>query len=84
MPPNNPTDLNLNYLVPVVTSDGNGIFIRDSDNIPILTFFQRRKQEGNIISADVVASIRLNSMEELEQLQKSIGNTIKEHRVREK
>lgn len=84
MPPNNPADLNLNYLVPIVTTDGNGIFIRDGDNVPVLTFFQVRKQEGNKVSADVVASVRLNNLAELEQLQKSIATTIKEHKAKEK
>ena len=81
---NQPANLELNYITPTVAADGNGIFINDSNNIPTLTFFQIRKQVGNQVFADVVAAVRMNSLEELEQLQKSIDNTIKEHKSKEK
>ena len=79
-----PANLELNYIVPVVAADGNGVFINDANDIPTLTFFQVRKQAGNQVFADVVASVRMNSLDELEQFQKSIENTIKEHRSKEK
>ncbi len=80
----NQSNLELNYIVPIVSADGNGVFIRDSDNAPTISFFQIRKQIGNNISADVVAAVRLNNIEELEELQKVIANTIKEHKQKEK
>ncbi len=79
-----PANLELNYMTPIVAADGNGIFINDTNNVPTLTFFQVRKQTGNQVFADVVAAVRMNSLEELVQLQKSIENTIKEHKSKEK
>jgi hypothetical protein len=35
------------------------------------------------LEADVVAAVRMHSIEELEQLQKAIGDTIKKHKNRE-
>lgn len=83
-PQQTPADLNLHYLVPIVTSDGNGVFIRDGDDAPILTFFQVRNQTGNTVEADVVAAVNLGSLETLEQLKTSIEETIQNHRNKEK
>jgi len=77
------SNLELNHLVPTVISDGNGVFI-SSGGVPVLTFFQSRRQVDQTLFADVVASIRLNSIEELRQLQHSIEETINTHEKREK
>lgn len=79
-----PANLVLNYLAPIVTADGNGVFIRDADNVPVLTFFQVRKQENGNVFADAVAAVQLNNIEALEQLKQAIENTIKEHKNKEK
>jgi hypothetical protein len=80
----NQTNLDLNYVVPIVVSDGNGVFISDPGDVPMLTFFQVRKQEGNRVSADVVAAVRLNSLTDLENLRNSIDETIRKHKDRER
>jgi homospermidine synthase len=79
-----PANLVLNYLTPIVTADGNGVFIRDADNIPVVTFFQVRKNEGGNVYADAVAAVQLNSIDALLQLKEAIENTVKEHRIKEK
>jgi hypothetical protein len=77
------SNLELNHLVPTVVSDGNGIFISNS-GVPVLNFFQTRRQVDQTLFADVVASIRMNNIEELKQLQRSIEETIITHEKREK
>lgn len=76
-------DLNLNYTVPVVASDGNSLFIAEQGPAT-LVFFQVRKQQGATVEADVVSAVRFHNLEELKQLQKSIEETIKRHESREK
>ena len=76
-------NLQLNYLVPTVASDGNGIFISNDGDIPTLTFFQMRRQEGDKVFADVVASVRLGDIQDLKNLQASIAETITNHLSRE-
>ena len=76
-------NLQLNYLVPTVASDGNGIFISNDGNIPTLTFFQVRRQDGDKVFADVVAAIRLSDLQDLKNLQASIEETIRNHASRE-
>ena len=76
-------NLQLNYLVPTVASDGNGIFISNDGNIPTLTFFQVRRQDGDKVYADVVASVRMGDLEDLKNLQASIAETIRNHTNRE-
>lgn len=78
-----PGNLELNYIVPTVASDGNGIFISNDGNIPTLTFFQIRGQVGDKVRADVVASVRLGDLQDLKNLQSSIEETIRNHAVRE-
>jgi len=80
----NQTNLDLNYIVPVVVSDGNGVFISEQGDVPMLTFFQVRKQEGNKVSADVVAAVRMNGLADLENLRNSIDETIRKHKNRER
>ncbi|MBC7707701.1 hypothetical protein H7Y63_00560 [Polaromonas sp.] len=83
MKPQNQGNLELNYVVPTVTSDGNGIFISNDGDIPTLTFFQVRRQQGDKVYADVVASVRLGDIQDLNNLQASIEETIRNHKNRE-
>jgi len=83
MPPNDPANLELNHLVPTVVADGHIVFISGGSNIPTLTFFQVRKQEGAKVSADAVASVRMNGLADLENLQKAITETIDQHHKKE-
>lgn len=76
-------NLQLNYLLPTVASDGNGVFISNDGNIPTLTFFQVRRQEGDKVFADVVASVRMSDLQDLKNLQASIEETIRNHTNRE-
>lgn len=75
-------DINLNYAVPVVTTDGNIIMISDQ-GVPTLLFFQGRQQHEGHLHADVVAAVRLNSIDELKSLSQSIDDTVKKHNSRE-
>jgi hypothetical protein len=84
MQPDTPANLDLNYLVPTVTSDGNSIFISNDGDIPTITFFQVRRQDGQTIFSDAVASVRMNSLDDLRNLQRSIGEAIDGHTSREK
>ena len=77
------SNLELNFIAPTVTSDGTMVFISSTD-VPVLNFFQARRQMGQTLYADVVASIRINSIGELQQLQKNIEETIRNHTNREK
>jgi len=83
MKPNDPANLELNHLVPTVAADGHIVFIAGGSNIPTLTFFQVRKQEGAKVSADAVASVRMNGLADLENLQKAITETIEQHQTKE-
>ena len=83
MKPQNQSNLILNYITPTVASDGNGVFISNDGNIPTLTFFQVRRQEGDKVYADVVASVRMGALEDLTNLQASIEETIRNHTTRE-
>lgn len=75
--------LSLNYLVPTVASDGNAVFINEND-VPTLVFFEARRQSDDELRADVVASIRIASLQDLEALQNAIADTIRQHKNREK
>lgn len=79
----NPANLELNYLVPTVAVDGHIVFISNDGNVPTLTFFQVRKQEGAKLSADAVASVRMANIADLKNLQKAIEETISKHKSRE-
>ena len=79
----NPASLELNYLAPTVTTDGNSIFISNEGDIPTVTFFQVRRQLGQTIQADAVASIRFNNLDDLRNLQKNIDEAITNHQNRE-
>lgn len=83
MNPINQGNLELNHLVPTVASDGNGIFISNTGDIPTLTFFQVRHQDNDGIKADVVASVRMASLDDLKSLQATIDETIRNHANRE-
>ncbi len=78
------SSLELNYLTPTVVTDGNSIFISNEGDVPTITFFQIRKQTGQTLHADAVASIRMNSIDDLRNFQKSIDEAIRNHTSREK
>lgn len=75
-------DINLNYTAPVVTTDGHIVMISDQ-GVPTVLFFQARQQHEGHLHGDVVAGVRLNNLDELENLAKAITNTVKEHKRRE-
>jgi hypothetical protein len=75
-------DINLRYASPVVTSDGNVVMINDN-GVPTLLFFQAREQHEGHLHGDVVAAVRLNNLDDLENLSKSIKETIKNYKDRE-
>jgi hypothetical protein len=79
---NGQQDINLNYVTPVVSSDGHVVMISDQ-GVPSVLFFQARQQHEGHLHGDVVAGVRLNNIEELENLAKAITNTVKEHKRRE-
>ena len=78
-----PANIDLSYIVPTVSPDGNAVFINEND-VATLVFFEGRKQDESGLKADVVASIRVGSIEDLEALQNSIAETIEKHKTREK
>jgi len=75
-------DINLNYTTPIVTTDGHVVMINDQ-GVPTLLFFQARQQHEGHVHGDVVAAVRLNNLDDLENLGKAITNTVKEHKKRE-
>lgn len=75
-------NIDLNYTVPIVTCDGNVVMLSDQE-VPTLLFFQSRRQHDDHLHADIVAAVRLNGLEDLKNLQKSISDTIKQHSNRE-
>lgn len=78
-----PANIDLNYLVPTVAADGNAVFINEH-GVPTLVFFEGRKQDESGLKADVVASIRITSIDDLKAFQSAISDTIKQHETREK
>jgi hypothetical protein len=75
-------DVNLHYSTPIVTSDGNVVMINDN-GVPTVLFFQAREQHEGHVHGDVVAAVRLNNLDDLENLSKSIKETIKNYKERE-
>ena len=78
-----PANIDLNYLVPTVAADGNAVFINEH-GVPTLVFFEGRKQDESGLKADVVASIRITSLDDLKAFQSAIADTIQQHETREK
>jgi hypothetical protein len=78
----NQGDINLNYAVPTVTTDGHIVMVSDQ-GVPTLLFFQARQQHEGHVHADVVAGVRLNNLDDLENLEKAIKETVKKHKNRE-
>lgn len=78
-----PGNIDLNYLVPTVAADGNAVFINEH-GVPTLVFFEGRKQDESGLKADVVASVRISSLDDLRAFQNAIADTIKQHETREK
>ena len=79
----NQKQLRLNYKKPTVATDGQSILINDRGPVTI-AFFQIRGESPEALDADVVASVRLHSVAELEQLEKVIKDTLAQHKNREK
>lgn len=80
----NQKQLQLNYTAPTLHTDGTNLFISVEGNIPRLDFFQVRSEDEAHVHADVVASVRFVSLDQLKALEKSIADTIKSHVEREK
>ena len=80
----NQKQLQLNYTVPTLHTDGTNLFISVDGDIPRLDFFQVRSEDEAHVHADVVASVRFVSLDQLKALEKSIADTIKSHVEREK
>jgi hypothetical protein len=76
-------EIKLNHLVPTVAGDGHAVFISDT-GVPTIMFFQTRDQHEGHIHGDVVAAVRLSTIEDLENLSKAINDTVKKHKTREK
>jgi outer membrane lipoprotein-sorting protein len=77
-----PSDVNLRYTVPIVTSDGHVVMISDN-GVPTVLFFQAREQHESHVHGDVVAAVRLSSMQDLKNLSKAIDETVKNYKNRE-
>ena len=75
-------DINLNYSVPIVTSDGHIVMI-SNEGVPTVLFFQARQQHEGHLHGDVVAGVRLNNIDDLKGLAKAINDTVKQHQSRE-
>lgn len=72
----------LNYIHPVVASDGNIVSINDN-GIPTLLFLQFRGQNGTNVEADVVSAVRFHNINELKDLHRAISETIEKHENKE-
>ncbi len=75
-------NVNLRYTSPVVTTDGHVVMLNDK-NVPTILFFQAREQHEEHVHADVVAAVRLNSVDDLKNLAKAINDTVKQNTQRE-
>jgi hypothetical protein len=75
-------DINLNHVSPTVVTDGHIVMISDQ-GVPSLLFFQARQQHEGHVHGDVVAAVRMNSLDDLKALAKAINDTIKTHQTRE-
>lgn len=75
--------LMLNYRKPIMAVDGNSIFVSEAGPVNIV-FFQVRQETADEVNADVVAAVRLHSVEELRNLQRQINDTIKHHENKDK
>lgn len=80
----NQKQLQLNFMEPTVHADGANIFITSEGDIPTLNFMQIRREDADNVFADVVASVRLTSLAQLEDLGKTITETIEQHRNQER
>ena len=75
-------NVNLKYSSPIVTTDGHVIMVSDQ-GVPTLLFFQSREQHDDHLHADVVAAVRLNNLEDLKNLAKTVEDSLKKHKNRE-
>lgn len=74
-------DVNLTYKVPLVAVDSTAIITKKNGAVDIL--FLQFTSEGPAATADVVAGARLNSIAELEDLQRTIAEAIQKHKTAE-
>lgn len=75
-------DLNLNHKTAIVAVDTTAIITKKNGSVDLL--FLQFTSEGPNSTADVVAGVRLNSIAELEDLQKTIVESIQKHNTAEK
>lgn len=75
-------DLNLNHKSAIVAVDSTAIITKKNGSVDLL--FLQFTNEGPNPSADVVAGVRLNSIAELEDLKKTITESIQKHKTAEK
>ena len=75
-------DLNLNHKRSIVAVDSTAILTKKNGAVDLL--FLQFTNEGAQPSADVVAGVRLNSIEELEDLKQTIEESIRKHKSAEK
>lgn len=73
---------NLNFSVPIVASDGNVVVVTNEGLVNLL-FFQMRGQNGNELKADVVAAVRLHTLQELKNFRDAITETLQKHENKE-
>lgn len=75
-------DVKLRYSTPAVVTDGHVVMVSDQ-GVPTLLFFQARDQHEGHLHADVVAAVRMNNIEDLNNLGRAITDTLKKHKNRE-
>jgi len=75
-------NLRLSYKKPIVAIDGQSIFITEQGPVN-LVFFQIREQGPQGVEADVVAAVRLHTIDELKGLKTLIEESINKHETQE-
>lgn len=75
-------DLKLNHKSSIVAADTTAIITKKNGSVDLL--FLQFTSEGPNPTADVVAGVRLQSIAELEDLQKTITESIHKHNTAEK
>jgi hypothetical protein len=81
-----PQELDLNFLVPNVVTDGQlYAFSSDNNRAPAtISFLQMRPSRDDKSRADVVASISFPNLDAMKQFVKDAQNRIEQHEKREK
>ncbi len=75
-------DVKLKYGTSTVVTDGHVVMVSDQ-GVPTLLFFQAREQHDGHLHADVVAAVRMNNIDDLNNLGRAITDTLKKHKNRE-